>query len=1216
MSVRVANPTYRRIAVSDHALHSATNGSGGFRVRQLRFCSGVVSFALLVVCWVGDARAQQDSFAALNRRVDRLVSQGKHEEAGSILQRDLVVREKALGPDHPEISRFLYKLAGLRGGQRRYAEAESLYKRALKIVEKNAGKNHDAYGAVLQNLAVIYQAQGRFVEAEPLFKRSLVIAEKTLGPDHLEVGHVLSGVAANQQALGRFAEAEPLYKRSLTIYEKALDPDNSQVGTALGDLARNLSGQGRFVDAEPLYKRHLRIYEKAFGPDHSRVGAALVYLARNYRAQGRFAEAELLYKRSLAIYQKAFGPDHANVGNALIDLAALYRAEARYSEAEPLFKRSLEIYEKALGPQHAQVGTALGHLGEHYSALGRFAEAESLFKRSLAIIERAFGPGDARVGTVLNNIAALLQSQDRYAEAEPIFKRSLKIYEKVLGPDHREVGASLGNLAELYRTQARYGEAEPLYKRSLTILEKQPGPTGSNVAIILNNLANLYRDQGRYTEAEPLYKRSLANNQKRTPGSTHPEVAVPLVNLAALYRYQGRHSEAEQLFKRGLAIFENALGPSHPHVAQPLNNLASLYLDLERYDEAEVFYKRSLVIREKALGPDHSDVGTSLNDLALLAFTQRKWSMAFQFAQRGTNLLIRRTRRSADSPGVPPSGQREAEVAQNSFAFTLLVKSEFRASGLADAASRARTFVTAQWAAQSDAAAALARSAARDAGGDGSLGIIVRERQDLVSEWQARDKLRIAAVSKPSARRNAIAEAENVARLEAIDARLKQIDARLESEFPDYAALANPQPLKIADVQANLAVHEALILFRDTSERKSVPEETFIWVVTRTGAKWYRSAFGRDALKQKVAALRKALDPTGGGARAAQVLGGTKATVGFDNALAHELYTELLAPAETLLAGKTHLLLVPSGALTALPFHVLRTEPAAKTMINGKEPWLIRRYALTTLPSVASLAALRRKTDRTPAPKAYVGYADPVFSRAGGPVAKPARVASATRGLSRFFRGAQGDGTSLASLRRLADTADEVQAISRLFSAAQVNVFLRDAVTEAAVRTANLKSYRVVHFATHGLVAGEIKRPYLEEPALALSQPAPGARHDGLLTASEVAMLKLNADWVILSACNTAAGDRPGAEALSGLARSFFYAGTRALLVSHWPVVSSAAVKLTTRTFKRLRQAPSIGRAAALQGAMLSLSDSRNASEAHPSYWAPFVVVGEGGTGR
>jgi CHAT domain-containing protein len=178
-------------------------------------------------------------------------------------------------------------------------------------------------------------------------------------------------------------------------------------------------------------------------------------------------------------------------------------------------------------------------------------------------------------------------------------------------------------------------------------------------------------------------------------------------------------------------------------------------------------------------------------------------------------------------------------------------------------------------------------------------------------------------------------------------------------------------------------------------------------------------------------------------------------------------------------------------------------------------------------------------------------------------------------------------------------------------------IHVREMATESAVKNAALERYQIVHFATHGLLASETKKASgsLQEPALLLTPPpAPTELDDGLLTASEIAQLKLNADWVVLSACNTAGAGGGSGEALSGLARAFFYAGARALLVSHWAVDSDAAVLLTTRAFAELKQSPAIGRAEALRRAMQAVIQDRSRPEAaHPTFWAPFVVVGEGG---
>ena len=202
-----------------------------------------------------------------------------------------------------------------------------------------------------------------------------------------------------------------------------------------------------------------------------------------------------------------------------------------------------------------------------------------------------------------------------------------------------------------------------------------------------------------------------------------------------------------------------------------------------------------------------------------------------------------------------------------------------------------------------------------------------------------------------------------------------------------------------------------------------------------------------------------------------------------------------------------------------------------------------------------------------------------------------------------------------ASLAPLPDTADELEKLAEVLGAGNDNVFLREHATESRLKALNLDDYRVLAFATHGLVAGDLEG--LAEPALVLSPPSVASvEDDGLLTASEVAALKLNADLVILSACNTAAADgTPGAEALSGLAKAFFYAGSRALLVSHWPVGSDAAVRLTTRMLQEVSEDNQVGRAEALQRSVLGLMETPGKPHyAHPMFWAPFVVVGEGGT--
>ena len=1065
---------------------------------------------------------------------------------------------------------------------------------------------------------------------------------------------------------GKFAEAIPLAQRALSIREKALGPEHLFVGTSLNNLAGLYDNQGRTAEAEPLYKRGLGIYEKALGSQHPWVAAALNNLAALYESQGRYAEAEPLYKRSHDIWEKALGPEHPDVATSLNNLALLYESQGRYAEAEPLYKRSLVIREAALGPEHPHVGQTLNNLAGLHRRQSRYAEAEPLYKRSLVIREAALGPAHPDVAQSLSNLAGLYDYQGRTAEAEPLYKRSLVIREAALGPAHPDVAQSLNNLAGLYESQGRYAEAAPLYKRAVAIVETALGPEHPLVGTALNNLAGLYNSQGRTAEAEPLYKRALTIRETAL-GPKHPDVGESLNDLAGLYLAQERTAEAELLYKRSLALRETALGPHHTGVAQSLNNLALLYVAQGRIAEAKPLYLRALTIRETALGPEHPDVSRSLNNLAWHALARSDLADAADHWRRATAVLRRRSERGHSGAS---EGASKGEAHRNSWYFEGLVKTTHRlAAGDRGAVKTAEMFEIAQWGVGSEAGASLAQMAARSAGGSPQLAALVRERQDLVAEWQARDKLLSAAKSEQPDKRNAASEKALSDRLAAIDSRLAAIDARFAKDFPDYAALARPKPISVADVQGQLGNDEALLLFLDTGAGfKPLPEETFVWVVTKTDVRWLRSELGTAALQREVNALRCGLDATSwngeGTKRCADLLKLAPGQVTkdgpalpFDAGRAHELYKSLLGEAADLIKGK-HLLIVPSGALTTLPFQVLVTEPPKPGALKSVR-WLALDHAITVLPSVSSLAALRRIGKASAASNPMIGFGNPLLDgdqahpQHGAYFREQAQIARTQTGCAKSLQkrtaslrvvarslaplpvsGRTADLNHLRMQSPLPETADELCEVARSVGGSVDDVRIGARATEAEVKrlssSGELGKYRILHFATHGTLAGQLKGT--SEPGLILTPPKTATdEDDGYLSGSEIASLKLDADWVILSACNTAgpagggqagsAGQGEAAEALSGLARVFFYAGARALLVSHWEVDSAATVKLITTAMAELAKDKSIGRAEAMRRAMLAVmaDTSRPANWVpawHPSVWAPFVVVGEGGLGR
>jgi tetratricopeptide (TPR) repeat protein len=1184
-------------------------------------------------------------------------AQGRDGETEPLYKRVLEIRERTLGKEHLDTLLSVNNLAELYSSQGRYGEAESLHKRALEAYERVLGKDHPDTLTSVSNLAELYSSQGRYGEAETLHKRALEARERILGKDHPDTLTSVNNLAGLYKAQGRYGEAESLHKRALEARERILGKDHPDILTSVNNLAGVYESQGRYGEAEALYKRALEVKERTLGKDHPSTLISVNNLAVLYASQGRHREAEPLCTRVLEARERISGKDHPDTLTGVNNLAVLYESQGRYGEAEALYKRALEVRERILGKDHPDTLTSVGNLAGLYVYQGRYGESEPLYQRALEAKERVLGKDHPDTLSSASNLAELYDSQGRHREAELLCKRALEGRERGLGKDHPDTLTSVNNLAFLYYSQERHGEAEPLYKRVLEGVERSLGKDHPNTLSSVNNLAALYDSQGRYGEAEPLYRRAL-EGRERVLGKDHPDTLTSVNNLAFLYYSQERHGEAEPLYKRAIEGAERVLGKDHPFVLTGLNNLATLYVSRGRYAEAGSLHKRALEARERTLGGDHPDTLQSVSNLGVLHFEQGDWSRAVDFWRRSLDGVIRRTLKSARDSSQDLTGAKKSEAERKRGQFKGLVKAAYRLApeGAAPEPGLIREmFQSAQWAAGSDAAQSLAQMIARGAAGDPKLAAAVRERQDLAAEWRKREDTRNAALGKPTEKRDARGEAEALSRIAEIEARVGEIDKALAKDFPDYAALVSPAPLSVEEVQAKLEADEALALFLDTAEKKPTPEETFIWVVTKTEARWVRSELGTEALKREVAALRCGLDSSswreGRGLarqddknqtarnRCAELLGKTASENDlppFDLARAHALYRSLFGQVEDLIKGK-RLLIAPSGPLTRLPFQVLVTEaPDAAPDAYAKAKWLGARNAIAVLPSVASLRLLRNGKQAS-ASDPFLGFGDPLLTGQDGKdtsawskqdcgkaAAPQSQKRSASRALAPGLESViSGTGADVDQLRRvspLPETTDELCAVARNLNAPAGSVYLGERATVSQIKALSasgaLGRARTVHFATHGLLANEtaLFAHGRAEPALLLTPPArdkASAEDDGLLKPSDVTGLKLNADWVVMSACNTAGGDE-GGEALSGLAKSFFYAGARSLLVSHWYVDSEAAVEITTGAFSALKSDPAIGRDEALRRSLAALI-AKGGDNAHPSVWAPFVLVGDGG---
>ncbi|MDE5453977.1 tetratricopeptide repeat protein [Bradyrhizobium sp. CSA112] len=1036
---------------------------------------------------------------------------------------------------------------------------------------------------------------------------------------------------------GRYGEAIALARKLATEAERTSGRQSVLTATTLVVLAQTLQAQGEMAEAERVLRRALAIREKALGSNHPDVAAVLSTLGQIALNQNRLKDAERDTLRAIAIDESALGQDNLNTALARMQLGNLRHRQLREAEALDIFSRALEVFKNAPGQADIMVPVALNNIAEVYKTQGRLQLAEERFLEALGLQEKRHGRDNLYLTSTLNNLGELRRLQGRLQEAEQLARRTLVIREKALGPDHADVAASLNNLALVFSRQGRAPEAEGLLVRALAIQEKAFGPDHPNIAIALNNLADAKAHSGRKKEAEGLFRRSLAIRE-RSLGPNHLDVAVSLDNLVVLLGDDEHYSEAEGLARRSLAIREEALGKLHPLVASSLNNLAVVLDSVGRPKDAEPLLKRALDIRVSALGEVHPDVANSFNNLGAHYLDSKDWQQAHDAFARASSILIGRNAKESSE------GQTAADLkvhgATNPFPGAIIAAYQLAETSDSQRAIalRSQAFEAAQWISDEQAARAITGMSARIAAGSGDLSARVRERQDLSEQALAIDRLLISVISQPNAARNQ--QTEQALRAQASDVanQIRGLDRLIATQFPDYAGLVAKMPVSIEEVQRRLNPNEALLLFATTSR------STFVWTVTRAGVRWHAASIGAKQLAETINILRCGLDAeawTETSHACAEKLGRDRAPAAgdqlpFDLDRAFGLYQALLEPVAKDIEGK-ELILVPSGPLATLPFQVLLTErPAPNTGRQdlAKAPWLVKRFATTVLPSVSSLKRLRQVAQRSKAPKPFIGFGNPLLSGnarsafdvdraaqarlrqscAPSPEPRTNQVAQRERRSVVALSGGTADVEQLKHLAPLPETAIELCLVANSFSPIKGDVYLGKEATEAAIKSLSesgrLEQYRMLHFATHGALSGQVRGSI--EPGLVLTPPATATpADDGYLSTSEISGLKLNADWVVLSACNTAGSEASNSEAFSGLARAFFYAGTRALLVSHWPVNSEAAVTITTGATSAMTAHPGIGPAEALRRSISALT-ARGSENAHPSVWAPFVLVGNG----
>lgn len=1058
-----------------------------------------------------------------------------------------------------------------------------------------AAKAQESAERPLELRALLLLSQAKFAEAEAVIQDLLARQTARLGAEAAPVGKTLNMLGVTQRRLGDNAAARDALEQALRIRERHLPPKHPDLAVTLTNLGAVYKDLNRPVDAETAYARALAIREQAPDPDPAQLGLILNELGLSLFRQGKFDAAEARQRRALGLRVTALGPAHKDVAASRNNLAATLTEQGRFDEAEALLTASVAAMEAAFGTAHPTLVAPLNNLGNLFMERGLLAQAEPFYTRTGAIVRDSFGTDHPIHASYQIGLAGVFGEFARVEDAAQMYREAIGTYERVLGPDSLQVAGAINNFATTYISHGRYDEAQPLLERAREIYETTLGPEHPNVSQPLANLGFIRGELQEHGAADFFYRKAL-EIREAAYGPTHPEVAAALRDLGLSALEQDDLATAEDYLTRARSVFEATVGPESPLLSTTVLGLGRLRAAQGRFDAAERLFERALDMTRETFGDDHPSFARALSRKAEAYVAQNKPDVALGAARAATAVMRGRADRMRSSRSR--AAQNELTAARDLFATHVGAIADQLPDGGGDAASLiAEAFQVAQLARASKASTAVAAMAARFAAGDDALARAVRERQDTLAFWRNVDRRLVEALSREGVERDLALEARLRQRRTELLAELTAQDRALASNFPAYVELTGAEPLDPAGVQALLGPDEALMSLFVT------PDATHVWIVRRQGASMFRIEIDEAEIVELVAAIRETVDPF--------EVARTGVLPAFAVEEAHALYRKVFAPAEAELSDVRHLFVVPDGALQSLPLGVLVTalpdKPVAGVADYRNLAWLAMRRATTVLPSVGSLRALRRFVQRSRARQPFIGYGDPNLSGDAG----------STRGIevrALFTRGGYANVDVLRQLSPLPDTADELRALAQTMGASEAALRLGPAATESSVRRDSLADYRIIAFATHGLAAGDFED--VSEPALVLTPPAEASlADDGLLTASEITQLPLDADWVILSACNTAAPDgTPGAEGLSGLAKAFFFAGTRSLLVSHWPVASDATRELTTTMLSEAMADETVGRAEALRRSILRLMSLESRPEyAHPLFWAPFVVVGEGG---
>jgi CHAT domain-containing protein/Tfp pilus assembly protein PilF len=949
----------------------------------------------------------------------------------------------------------------------------------------------------------------------------------------------------------------------------------------LSNAAERLAGTQQWQQADDLYREAI---EQADGAGLLMMALLLEDWAKTFDDRKDSVDAEKYHEQALAV-QRKFGTETTIMASLILGRlgwAAWRRSDL--TKAEECFSQALAIQEK-LAPGSPYVAATLVNLGSLSDRRGDSAKAEEYDRRALAI---SSGRPNSQPA-ILNNLGSLAYNRGDLVTAERYYRQVV-----AMGQGSYSLVLPFSNLGAIERERGDLMSAERYFGQALTIQEKRAADS-IETARILTRLGEVVADQGHLAKAEDYQRHALAIAEKLFPGSR--DVARILSDLGSVTAKQGDLIEAESYHQRALEIYK-AQG-INPQAAVVLDRLGDLFRERGDLAKADEYYRQALAILEK-MNPGSKDHAETLAALAGLMQQKQQPDAAAQFYQQALDVLESQIARLGGGD-EDHSRFRALHSGYYTKYVELLIagKQPDRAFEVLER-SRARTLLEILTAAQ------------------------VNIRQGVDATLLGREhSLRDSVAAKSNRRLELLGTKPTEEQITVLDKQIKEllaqlddVEAQIRLNSPVYAALTQPQPLSLKEIQERLLNDKDTLLL----EYSLGEEHSYLFVVSSTSLVVHQLP-KRATIEQTARRAYELLTQWSNQKGEAQT------------ALAEQEYAKaavrlsqmLLAPAASQLRGN-RLLIVGDGVLHSVPFASLPSPG------NSAVPLMVR-HEIVNLPSASVLAVLRQEAmGRKLAPRAVAVLADPVFDREDvrvkNPAAKQDRVQTVrlTRGTGADEKGA-GEGETYDEIeaepltRSVADmnaaaggavylprlqlTRQEARNILNATPAGEGMQALDFRASRATMMSPALAQYRIVHLATHGLVNS--KHPELSGLVLSLVDEQ-GTRQNGFLGLEDIYNLNLPVELVVLSACETGLGQTVQGEGLIGLTRGFMYAGATRVVASLWKIDDLATAELMARFYREMEQ-QKMRPAAALRAAQVSMWKQKRWRS--PYYWAAFQIHGE-----